>query len=128
MARYLLDTTALVDYSKRFEPTTSRLRRWMADGEEVGVCPVTISKLFAGLPPTAHETWHDFVDALRFWPISRSASVQAGIWRYEFARRGMQLTTADTLVAAVAREAEAVVVTGNVRDYPMNVALLDPRT
>jgi hypothetical protein len=39
----------------------------------------------------------------------------------------VQLTTVDTLVAAVAQDVGAIVKTSNVRDYPTGVTLLDPR-
>ena len=127
MARYLLDTTAIVDFSKGFQPTTSRIRHLLAAGEDLRVCPITVTEFYAGLAPAFRPDWDEFFAALTFWPISYGASVQAGTWRYAFARQGVQLTTADTLVAAVAQEASAVVLTSNARDYPMGIALVDPR-
>ncbi|MCL5263870.1 MAG: glutaredoxin family protein [Chloroflexi bacterium] len=37
--------------------------------------------------------------------------------RYDFARRGKILSTTDALIAAVAQEKEAAIVTNNVKDY-----------
>jgi predicted nucleic acid-binding protein len=102
------------------------MRRMLEAGEDLGVCPVTITEFYAGLEPALHSGWTQFFAELTFWPISRDAWVQAGIWRHAFARQGAQLATVDTLVAAVAQEVGAVIVTSNARDNPMGVALLDP--
>lgn len=119
MSRYLLDTTALIDVSKRREPARSRIRAMIAMGDEVGVCPVNVAEFFAGLSPEAHPEWEEFFDALHYWDISRAAAVRAGQYRYEYARKGRPLSTADTLVAAVAREIGAAIVTSNPKDFPL---------
>jgi predicted nucleic acid-binding protein len=128
MARQLLDTTSLIDFSKGFEPTTSYIKHLIASGDEVGICPVIVAEIFAGLPPQKHQDWDEFFKALLFWPISYAASEQAGRWRYMFARRGIQIAMMDSLVAAVADEVGATIVTSNIKDFPMGVPLFNPRT
>jgi predicted nucleic acid-binding protein len=128
MARQLLDTTSLINFSKGFEASTSCIKHILASGDEVGVCPVIVAEIFAGLPPQRHQDWDTFLSTLLFWPISYAASVQAGQWRYAFARRGIQVAMMDSLVAAVAHEIGATIVTSNVKDYPMGLPLFDPRT
>ncbi|MDE2994260.1 MAG: hypothetical protein OXU67_10295, partial [Chloroflexota bacterium] len=60
----------------------------------------------------------EFFKNLRYWDITKEAAIRAGQLRYEFARQGITLSTPDTLIAAVAEEQEAVIVTDNVKDYP----------
>lgn len=128
MTRYLLDTTALIDFSKGREPARSRLLRMIQTGDEVGVCAINVAEFYAGVPPEKRALWDAFVDALGYWEISRAAARQAGCFRYDFARRGQVLSTTDALVAAVAQERGAVIVTSNVKDYPMpEVQLLSLR-
>jgi hypothetical protein len=50
---------------------------------------------------------------LRFFATSPGAAKQAGLWRYAFARQGVQLATTDCLIAAIAHERGAALVTGN---------------
>ena len=127
MARYLLDTTALIDLSKSFEPTTSFIKQLSASGEDLGVSPTAITEFYSGLAPHEHPDWDEFFASLTFYPISYAASLQAGKWRSRFRAAGVQLSTVDTLIAAVAFEAGAIVLTSNVRHYPMTVQVLDPR-
>jgi predicted nucleic acid-binding protein len=109
-------------------PTLSWLNRQSDAGDEFGICPITITEFYAGLSPEQYLPWDAFFAALTFCPISYDASIQAGQWRSSFRARGIQLSTTDTLVAAAAADAGAIVVTSNVKHYPMPVRLLDPRT
>src|SRR5438045_4041837 len=95
---YLLDTTALIDFSKGRAPTDSRILARIEAGDELGVCAINIAEFYAGLSATDRQTWDEFIDALQFWDVSREAAKRAGAWRYDFARKGIQLTTTDTLV------------------------------
>jgi len=126
MTRYLLDTTALIDFSKGREPARSRIQAWIDGGDELGVCAVNVAEFYAGLPPQQRAQWEQFLGALQLWEITRDAAIQAGIWRYDFARQGVTLTTTDTLVAAVAKEQQAIIVTNNLKDYPMSGLQLLP--
>jgi predicted nucleic acid-binding protein len=129
MTRYLLDTTALIDFSKGQEPARSRILGWIHGGDDLGVCAIIVAEFYAGVPVAARPRWDAFLGALQYWPITWAAARQAGLWRYDFARRGIALSTADTLVAAVASEQDAVLVTDNTKHYPMaGVQLLFIRT
>ncbi len=119
MALYLLDTTALIDLSKSVEPTTGFIRQLSAAGEDLGVNPISIAEFYAGLTPGEHPDWDEFFASLTFYPISYEASIQAGKWRASFRTRGIQLSTTDTLIAAVASEVGAIVLTSNVKHFPM---------
>ena len=119
MGRYLLDTSALIDFSKGHEPVCSELLRMFHGADLLAVTAVNIGEFYAGLEPRHRPAWDEFFAALPVWPISPDAARQAGIWRYEFRLQGLQLATTDVLIAAVAVEQQAVLITRNVRHYPM---------
>lgn len=77
MSRYLLDTSALIDFSKGREPACTRILEMVDAGDEVGVCPINIAEFYAGLPPEVQPVWDDFFASLTYWPISRPAAMQA---------------------------------------------------
>jgi predicted nucleic acid-binding protein len=120
VTRYLLDTTTLIDFSKGREPVRSRVLALIDAGEDVGVCAVNVAEFYSGLPADARPVWDEFFAALVYWDISRSAAAHAGQDRYDLARQGRPLSTADALIAAVAREQAATLVTDNVKDYPVD--------
>ena len=128
MTRYLLDTSALIDFSKGREPARSEILALIAGGDEIAVCPINVAEFYAGIPPDQRPDWDTFFRALGYWHISREAARQAGSIRYDFARQGQPLSTADTLIAAVAQEKGAVIVTNNVKDFPMPGIRLRPLT
>ena len=118
MTRYLLDTSALIDFSKGREPTHSRLLALIEAGT-VAVCAVTIAEFYAGLPPENRSQWRRFLATLPHWVITREAAERAGSYRYDLARQGRALSLADALLAAVAQEHGAVLITENTKDFPM---------
>src|SRR5688572_29529808 len=125
---YLLDTTAMIDISKGFEPSRSKIRNMIRGGDLLAVCSVSVAEFATGLHPPEREQWRQFLGRLLYWEISREAAFQAGIWRYDFSRRGVQLSTTDTLIAATARQHQATVITNNARHYPMpQVRLMSAR-
>lgn len=126
MRRYLLDTTALIDFSKDREPARSTLLSMIEQGDDVGVCAINIAEFYTGIPPEKRRVWNEFITSLSYWEISREAAIQAGQDRYHFARQGISISTTDALVAAVAREKAATLVTNNIKDYPMEGITLLP--
>lgn len=125
MTRFLLDTTALIDFSKGREPARTRLLEMIDAGDELGVCPVNVAEFYAGVPPAQRDLWDEFFSSLGYWEIDLGTAREAGCFRYDFARKGVALSTADTLVASVALGKGAVIVSNNVKDYPLpGIALL----
>lgn len=119
MARYLLDTTVLIDVSKQIEPVSAWLGDLLRGPDEVGVCSVTVAEFFSGLRPEERARWTRFVAETRFWEADAAAAVQAGVYRFAFARRGRVISAPDALVAAIAIAAGAILVTDNAKHYPM---------
>jgi predicted nucleic acid-binding protein len=126
MSRYLLDADVLIEFSKRRESARSFIRAAIDAGDQLGVCAVNVAEFYAGLPSHVRPTWDHFVGLLQYWEITRATAARAGEYRYEFARNGQILATTDALVAAVARENQVTLVTGNGKDYPMSDIQLRP--
>lgn len=130
MALYLLDSDAIIDYSRGITATVALIENLYHAGDQLSVCDVVVAEVVAGfgtqLPPELAE----LMQACRYLPTGQESARQAGLWRHSYARQGVSLTTTDVLIAAAARGHGAILVTGNVRHYPMpEVQLLPvPRT
>ena len=116
--KYLLDSTVLIEFSKRKEPTTSRLLDLIAEDHLVGVCAVSIAEFYSG-PVGDGPAMDRFIDLLPCFEINREVARIAGRYRFDFLQQGRKLSTTDMLIAAVARAEGAVLLTNNVRDFPM---------
>lgn len=126
MARYLLDTDAIVDYLFGIRTSVALIQDLHDRGDTLCVCDVVIAEIYAGLRPQHREAAEQLLSACTFLPTSAAIAQQAGTWRYDFARKGVQLSTTDTLVAATAHAHGAGIVTGNTKDYPMPEIVLLP--
>jgi hypothetical protein len=125
MARYLIDTDAFIDYLNGMPGATALLSTLANDGETLCLCDVVIAEVFSGIGSRPSPKAESLIAAAEFIPISMEDAIRAGIWRYDYARQGRQLSTTDTLVAAAAFQVGAIVITADLNDYPMpEVSLL----
>ena len=119
MAKYLLDTTILIEHLSGRKEAVDLLTVLARQGHRLGLCCINVAELYSGL---SHEerAWADrLIDSLDFYDVTREVAKQAGQYRYDFSRRGVTLSTADTLVAATAVVESATLVTANTKDFPM---------
>jgi predicted nucleic acid-binding protein len=116
---YLLDTTVLIDISRGREPAASWLRGALRSRARISISAMTVTEHFAGLRPDKRSEWQRFVDQLTLYDVTKEISVQAGIFRYDFARRGRTIQTPDAVIAATAMFYQATLVTCNIKDFPM---------
>lgn len=119
MAAYLLDTNALVDFLYGIADAVELIETLGRDGHTLAICSVTVAELYSGLAEKDKARVEHVLTAFEYWDISPAAAKRAGSFRYQFARRGIQLSTPDTLQAALAVDRDANFVTRNVRDFPM---------
>src|SRR3954447_8338900 len=74
----------------------------------------------AGRPASERTTWEDFLAELTHVDVTKEIAIQAGIFRYDLARRGRTILIPDALVAATAIVTSATLVTANVKDFPFS--------
>lgn len=125
MARYLLDTDAVIDYLFGIPGTVSVIERLQRQGDMLCVCSVVMAEIYSGLRPQHRDTGEQLLNACEFLPTGPEAATQAGTWRYDYARRGIVLSTTDVLVAATAHANAATIVTRNTDHYPMAESSLE---
>lgn len=116
---FLLDTTALIDFFRGKSEIIELLNK-LAEEAPLATCPITISEVFSGVRPGELARVEEFMEALVFYPISYKASRQAGIYRRAYIQEGINLSLSDTLIASVAIENSLILVTKNLRHFPMS--------
>lgn len=115
----ILDTTVLIDFL-RGRPAVGRIRALRTTGDVPGTTAINVEEIVRGLRATESEAASQLFAGLVVLPIDAEAGWQAGVWRREFASRGVSLSQADCLVAATALVNGATLVTGNPKDFPMD--------
>lgn len=126
MTGYLLDADVVIEVFRGNSIAADFVEGLTQAGETPCTCDVVVAEVFSGLHARQRAQGRAFLDAMRFLATSPAAARQAGMWRYEFRSRGIQLTTTDSLIAAVAFDLQATLVTGNVRHFPMPDIILLP--
>jgi predicted nucleic acid-binding protein len=118
MALVVLDTTVLIDVL-RGRPAAERVRELIAGQEVLLTTAINVEEIFRGLRGEESMAATRLFSGLHVLPIRRENGERAGLWRREFARRGITLHQADCLIAAAAIGMRARLATGNPKDFPM---------
>ena len=119
MANYILDTTVLIDHLRGRREVVELVTGLARQSHQLGVCCINIAELYSGLSDEEHSKADRLIDHLDYYDISPDIAKLAGSYRFNFAKKGLTLTTSDTLVAATAITQDATLITANIKDYPM---------
>jgi predicted nucleic acid-binding protein len=119
LSLYLLDTTVLIAHLRGDEAVTALLLELLAAGHWLGTSCVNVAEIERGIRPRERKAATALAERLRFLETGREAAVRAGRYQAAFEKRGRTIHTADALVAGTARAHGAILLTDNVRDFPM---------
>jgi predicted nucleic acid-binding protein len=126
--KYLLDTDTLIDFLQDRDNTRKRVTALIEADDDVALCAITVAEVFSGLSEKSRTQWSDWLLSLPFWHIDWDSAVQAGLDRKEASEAGRTLSVTDSLLAPLARQHDATLLTSNIKHYPMKgVRLLSLR-
>jgi predicted nucleic acid-binding protein len=117
--KHLLDADTLIDYIVDRGNARPRITIMIDQGDEVAVCAITVAEVYSGLSDKRRDIWESWIMALSYWHIGFDVAAQAGTYRKAASEAGRTLSTTDSLLAALARDKGATLLTSNIKDYPM---------
>jgi len=118
MADYLLDTNVLILHLRDHPELTALLTAW---GKTHVLCisMVTRTEVLAGMHPHEERRTLDLLDSLISFVVDETIADRAGRLIYQYARRGVQFSFADALIAATALQRDLTLVTTNAKHFPI---------
>lgn len=126
MGTYLLDTSVIIDALNNKRGRRELLLGLVRQGHLLACCPINITEVYAGMRPKEEAATEEFLRSLEYyhltWPVARLA----GLLKRDYSRKGTTITMADATIAAVALVHELMLMTDNVKDFPMKELTLYP--
>ena len=102
------------------------VRELVAQGNLLACCAINVAETYAGMLPDEEPRTRQFLESLEYYPISRETARLAGLLKFEHRKKGIRLSTTDVTIAAVAIQHHLVLLTDNVKDFPMKQIMLYP--
>lgn len=115
--RYLLDSTLLIDHGNGDIAATALLRRLVEEGHDLYTCDVVTCESLSRGDDASLVQMQVLLDALEYVSTTPNAARSAGAARRERNAAGGKRALGDALIAAIATDLGATVVTRNRRDF-----------
>jgi predicted nucleic acid-binding protein len=91
----------------------------VAGGAKVGCSAVTVGEIYAGMRPHEAERTGELIGELEVYPVTSEIARSAGLLKNEWRVRGYTFTLADMTIAATALAHGLILITDNLKDFPM---------
>lgn len=115
---FLLDTTCLINILRNNHETIDFCLN-LSEEAPLASCPITVAEVYSGLRPSELERVNELLEASEYHPIPFNAAIQAGLLKRSYAKKGINLSIPDILIASVAIHDSLILVTKNVKHFPM---------
>jgi predicted nucleic acid-binding protein len=95
------------------------LKQPIQQGHVLACCPINVTEVYAGLRPHEETLTLNFLQSLKYYPVTWPIARLAGEIKRDYGRKGLTLATTDATIAAVALHDQLTLITNNLRHYPM---------
>ncbi|MEO6326551.1 MAG: type II toxin-antitoxin system VapC family toxin [Thermoanaerobaculia bacterium] len=119
MSTYLADTSVLIDVLRGVPDRVERLKALVEAGHILACSAITVAELFAGMRQRERTVTVGLLDSLEHFDVTRPIAEKAGLLRREWATKGRTFSLPDLLIAATAISHGLILITDNVKDFPM---------
>jgi len=126
VATYLLDTSVIIDALNGKRGRRDLLLGLVKRGHLLACCSTNVTEVYAGMRPKEETATEEFLRSLEWYDINWSVARLAGLLKRDYGRKGTTVAVADATIAAVALINELMLMTDNVKDFPMKELQLYP--
>jgi predicted nucleic acid-binding protein len=126
MAIFLLDTSVIIDALNGKKNRDQILKELLQQGRLLACCAINVTEVYAGLSPQEETRTRELLESLQFFPIIWPIARLAGLLKRDYARKGITLATTDAMIPATAIHHQLVLITDNLKHYPMKELSIYP--
>ena len=119
MARHLLDSDVLIS-TLRGKSSALTFFEDLFKEEVPAISALSYFEVWVGVRPHEEETVLHFLSSFQVLSVDTPVAKEAGSYLRAYRRRGVTLSSIDTLIAATAKVYSLILVTSNIRDFPMS--------
>ena len=119
MSTVLVDTSVLIDVLRGVPARVEKLKALVEAGHILACSAITVGELFAGMRPKERAATVALLDSLEHFDVTRAIAEKAGLLRGEWSAKGRTFSLPDLFIAATAISHRLLLITDNVRDFPM---------
>lgn len=122
----LVDTCVLVDLLRGVDRARASLRDVVDNGERLVGSVLTRTEIIAGVRDSEEQDVAALLATIAWLPVEAAVADRAGRYAQQYARSHQGIDLVDYVVAATADVAGAVLLTRNVKHFPMFDGLRRP--
>lgn len=126
MASYLIDSDVLIDYLNGKTQAVRLLKGLITKRGLLHISPINVTEVITGTPPEKRSDVITFLRSFQLVAADFEIADQAGRYIFDYARQGIQLALSDATLAATAKFRRLILVSRNIKHYPMNDIVLYP--
>ncbi len=119
MATYFLDTSVIIDALNARNGRPALLERLLRESHLLACCPINVAEIYAGVRPKEEARTEAFLKSLELLALDWESAQLAGLFKRDWARRGVALSVADCVIAAAAVRHGCTLITDNAKHFPM---------
>lgn len=112
----LVDTDVLIGLALREEHVLDLLQE-MTGSDQVATTSISLAEFLRGIAPSQLAGAHARIDGLQEVPFGPRAARRFGTLMHDLDRKGARLDVADGMIAAIALEQGARLLTGNTKHF-----------
>lgn len=119
MATHLLDTSVIIDALNSKRNRSQLLKELLEQGHLLACCSISVTEVYAGLRSQEETRTRELLESFQYFPVIWPVARLAGLLKRDYGVKGITLATADVTVAAIAIHHQLILLTDNLRHYPM---------
>jgi predicted nucleic acid-binding protein len=119
MRHFLADTSLIIDLINRQNGRREFIRQLLKPGETLCCCTINVIEIYSGMRDGEEEITSQWLERFIYLDVTREIAQFAGKLRCRWRTKGQTLSVADVTIAAVALHHGLILLTDNVRHFPM---------